>query len=330
MIYISMIINIASDGAIGATFLSWSLYFLSGKTEYFEFKYHKQNVPLTDNPLTDQNAHNHSNNQFYNFDGWATTMKNITGINKDDLHILAVLVTHESTEEEMLELVNFYDKNIILTVPDEHHFYHQKYKHRALFRKFSDPTSRCIDEHDYYNDFLEYYYGDSKQSWEDLGLTEVWDKREFLALNLRPRIDIKITDFVKKLNKDNFYLDSRDLWCTLDNTIIECLEWIGVPLDQDRYNKWLEVYHEWRKIHQDRIRFAWYFEKIISAIVNNDYIDLKRFDLDLVQEAIIQHDLIYKHNLNLKTYKLEKFTDTMQLHSLLEENIHPVDNIYYP
>ena len=52
--------------------------------------------------------------------------------------------------------------------------------------------------------------------------------------------------------------------------------------------------------------------------------DLTRLKLDIIQEAFIQHELIYKHNLNLKTWQLEKFTNTQQLHNLLETNTHPL------
>jgi hypothetical protein len=52
--------------------------------------------------------------------------------------------------------------------------------------------------------------------------------------------------------------------------------------------------------------------------------DLTRFNLDLMQEACIQHHLIYNYNLNFKTWQLEKFSDTKQLHSLLELNTHQI------
>ena len=61
---------------------------------------------------------------------------------------------------------------------------------------------------------------------------------------------------------------------------------------------------------------------IIESILKNNYIDLTKFNLDIVQEATIQHELLYKHNLNLKTWQLEKFMDSKQLHSLLEPNIY--------
>jgi len=53
--------------------------------------------------------------------------------------------------------------------------------------------------------------------------------------------------------------------------------------------------------------------------------DLSRFELNLNQEASIQHVLIYKYDLNLKTWGLEKFpNNTKKLHELLEPNIHKI------
>ena len=52
--------------------------------------------------------------------------------------------------------------------------------------------------------------------------------------------------------------------------------------------------------------------------------DLEKFNLDLMQEAAIQRELIYNYSLNLKTWQLEKFTNTKQLHGLLEPNLHPI------
>ena len=58
--------------------------------------------------------------------------------------------------------------------------------------------------------------------------------------------------------------------------------------------------------------------------------DLTRFNLDIVRESTIQHVLIYKHGLTLKSWGLEKFpNNTQDLHLLLEPNIyHEVEDIY--
>jgi hypothetical protein len=70
-------------------------------------------------------------------------------------------------------------------------------------------------------------------------------------------------------------------------------------------------------------------DEIINLIIEGRPMDLKRFDLDVLQESVIQHFLLYKHNLNLKTFGLEKFENTLQLHNLLEPNVyHQLEKIY--
>ena len=90
------------------------------------------------------------------------------------------------------------------------------------------------------------------------------------------------------------------------------------------YQKWLLIYNQWKNVHKQKLMFVWYFDTIINNILQGIDFDLIRFNLDITQEATIQHFLIYKHNLNFKTWQLIKFTNTRQLHELLEPNIHPL------
>jgi hypothetical protein len=104
----------------------------------------------------------------------------------------------------------------------------------------------------------------------------------------------------------------------------DLFDYLEIKIDNERIVYWNTVYLSWRKIHYNRLNFLWCFDKIINYILNDYYMDLTRLKLDIIQEAYIQHELIYKHNLNLKTWQLEKFTNTQQLHSLLELNTHPL------
>jgi hypothetical protein len=87
---------------------------------------------------------------------------------------------------------------------------------------------------------------------------------------------------------------------------------------------WIKIYADWKKFHYQRLMFCWYFDQIVNYIINGYYMDLSRFNLDIMQEACIQHHLIYQHDLNLKTFNLKKFYNTQQLHQLLEKNPHPL------
>ena len=103
--------------------------------------------------------------------------------------------------------------------------------------------------------------------------------------------------------------------------MLEILNFIGNNIDQSRWNSWMSVHNQWRQLHAQS--FSRNFTEIINAIVNNQYMSLKRYDIDFYKEVLIQHTLIFQHNLNLKTWNLTKFPDnTQDIHALLEPNFH--------
>ena len=151
----------------------------------------------------------------------------------------------------------------------------------------------------------------------------VWDKREFIALVIRPFDSDRITNY-HQFDFDHFALSAPDLWLNLGHSIHDVLNYCDLDLDCNLYDSWKPVYYQWQQLHLDRLKFCWYFDTIVDNIVSGRHMDLSRFNLDIVREAAIQHVLIYKHNLNLKTWQLEKFENTQQLHKLLEPNTHPI------
>lgn len=334
-----MNIGVFADAVVGGTFLSWTLYYLSGQNNYFYFK-ESDWRKIPDFPLTKVNAHGFSSNRIKSLSDINLLKKQIKMFDSDtSLNIFYMHPFNQYKNDNVADknnqsidyLFNVTQKKLIVSVPNEHHFYHTTYKKRASSPKLCDPTNKeyLHTDADQHEDFIDYFFDDAKKYWKTKNLNEVWDHREFLALNLRPYDNCnKITDCNIHYSKDVRYLDARDVWCTLDLSIKNIFEWLEISIDESRFAHWVECYRQWRSFHYQQISFGWYFEEIIKAITNNKYIDLKKFDLDIVQEAVIQHELIYKHNLNLKTHNLDKFIDTVQLHNLLEENFHPVEDLY--
>lgn len=308
-----MKIGILTDPTIGGTFVSWSVYYLSGAKDYWCWQTDKR-LQLTHNPLSDINAHGFRPNQIKELDDLDCIVNNMPNA-KNDLHVF-YLHTHqgENLNQVINQLTIFIDKIITITVPVDHHFYHWKSESRDQLK------SNAIQEH------ITEYFSDDLAKWQAMGLNEVWDQREFLALNLRPYMSYgQITDFTTAIGHNRFYLDARDAWFMLDQSMCDLMHFLKINIDKDRYQKWKQVYADWRTFHYNRVRFFWYFPEIMDAIIRGLEMDFSRFNLDLVQEAIIQHELIYQHNLNLKTFKLEKFLNAKQLHQLLEPNIHPIE-----
>jgi hypothetical protein len=330
-----MIIGIITDPAVGGTFLTWSLHYLSGHDESFHWRDNKY-TPLIDNPVTKLNAHGFYANQPSTltesidcFDQLSNTPTNLfhTIYLHNFKNNLVFDTDTADTKAGITKLQLIADRIILLY--NSHPLYHTKFEVRVLAYKLSRPAEINIDANGSWQDFIDTFFNKSKLEWERLGLTNTWDNREFLALNLRPFSTILVTPNVD-LNKKHYALDCFELFNNFDKTVVSLFDFLEVTIDSSRWEQWLTVYNQWSKLHIDRILFAEYFDEIIDSIINNHYMELSRFKLDIVREAAIQHVLIYKHGLTFKTQGLEKFpNNTQELHKLLEPNtFHDVEDIY--
>jgi len=308
-------IAILTDPEVGGTFLTWSIYYLSGRDDYYSIDEQKF-IPITNNPLTEQNAHNFYPNQVMKAESFEKTFEQMLAAEKlSDFNIIymhhfdGTPNSHDQKTADAVEkLLPHVSKTVLLTsTPDQ-----------ALYKcSYSSRNNLNFEE------FVDRFFSMSKEIWDQPNLKNIWDKREFLALNFRPFDNFRITENLN-LNHDHYHLNTMEIWNTFDESVGDLLKYLEVDIDDKKFEHWLAVYQQWKKIHKNRLFFIWYFDTIIKYIIEGHSLDLIRFNLDICQEAAIQHTLIYKHNLNLKTWQLEKFTNTRQLHELLEPNSHPL------
>ena len=320
------IIAILTDGGVGGTFLSWSIHYLAGHEKYFNSA-NNQWQKLTDSPLNNTNAHNFKPNQPNTYKEFNLRLTNLLNCKSEDFHSIYFHQFEEppqnlfqETQQAINKITPIANKLIVLTNQSKNYLYQKSFRNRVLRQKFTDPDTKNLSDEEQLEDFITHFYKESADKWKKLQLTKVWDRREFLALNLVADT-LSIAPFVD-LSTNHFDIDCLEFFNSADSMIVDLFDYLEIKLDSNRLANWLIIYQSWRKIHYNRLNFLWYFDKIIEYILNGYYMDLCRLDLDLVQEAFIQRELIYKHNLNLKTWKLEKFANTKQLHDLLEPNIH--------
>lgn len=325
-------VAIITDDAVGGTFVSWSLLWLSGQQNYFSTK-KQQYIDLTSNPINTKNSHQFEANhalRLSNVEHFLNTLPN-NHLQHIYFHHLSCDGRH-SAEQALLDtsagidlVAKNCDKVIVIEKPKEYQLYHCKLKKRGNFHFGLNDGTRYTDDNIALDEFINFYFNESLGLWKSQGLEHIWDKREFLALNFRPFQDRHIRD-CHSFDFDHRTIFADACWLTLDEHIKSLLDYCNVELDRQRFEHWLDIYTQWKLLHLDRIKFCKSFETIIKHILDGSNIDLEEFDLDIVREATIQHTLIYRHNLNLKTWQLEKFTSTKQLHNLLEPNIHPLSS----
>lgn len=315
-------IGILTDPGSGGTFLTWSIYYLSGRSHYFLVEKNSE-VELTSNPVTVQNAHNFIPNQpnrlgnldvLYQIGECFKKFK----LNDEIVYMHNFVAGSDSDTKTGIEYLSTLVDKIILVSSKQYPLYHFKYKPRMAL--LVENNALTTDPDKIYNFRNETYFASSSKLWQESQLTNIWDKREFMALNFDPTTVLSIEDHFDFAH-DHFYLDAFELF-NLKTFIKHVFEYLDLPITADRYQNWERVYAQWQQLHESRILFVAYFDTIINYILKGYDMDLSRFDLDLQQEAAIQRCLIYNHNLNFKTWQLEKFSNTKQLHNLLETNPH--------
>ena len=337
-----MKICIFSSRSVGGTFLDWSVHFLTGQTQYFSSK-QDQFIPLSQNPVDriQNNAHGHLKNHPAGAD---KTKKFLETCNSSGLYSLYACPIHNSTivekykidpvKENLNEITQHRldDTAKLFSIMAEHgsatvhlageslvplYFLNVRDTSTFIFK----PGSPASDS-DQKNEFESIFFSDSVDQWDSAGLTNCWDIRERNALNIRPLDPIH----EYHLTDPHLRIDCREFWYNGVNVINRVMDYLKLKIVPEKFNQWEEIYHHWRKIHIDSMEFVYNCDHIVSAVVNNwDY----AIDLTFDQEVVVQHFLIYKYGLNLKTWKLEKFpNNTKQLHNLLEDNIHQTPKIY--
>lgn len=328
----------------GAHFVNWSLSFLQGENYYFSQDNNYSRLMLAqDFDLNLSNFHQHQCKKLYgsadleNFlaqdhNNVYTLHKNIYLMGMHPSTAVHMLFGKDINESSNFELITALD--YILQDASSAISRIQNQNSSLIFVKYSkfdilncfyndrcpisvttnQPVTRAHAIDEYKNLFhanIDHYFD-----------SNIWDSREKLALMIQPFDSIDFESTINQQKKHLMY-HTDDIWNDLPAVIREIVEFTGAKLNPSRWNAWLAIYNIWRLRHDPF--FSRNFDNIISAIVHNRYMSLTRYNLDFYKEALIQHALIYQHNLNLKTWGLEKFpANTQDLYALLEPNIHPV------
>jgi hypothetical protein len=320
----SKIINIISNNSFGGTFLDWSLHYLSGHEGYYgglfnhrEFKYRL----LLQTPLSSINAHGHIKNHPEGSIQYVKTISQLNAVKSDEFHVLYAYALKNSKctdYKELWKIACETGPTVLLTN-----------NNNSVFSLFTDvdvmrsDSSIASNSFKTIGDFMTFYFSEDQKRWADLGLTKIWDIREFMALNRRP---FNQTVFDYDLTTQHIAIQVSELMNSFDLTVNVLFDKIGIAIDHNRLQHWKEVYASWKEIHYKNFLWIWYFDQIINYIVNGYSMDLDIFDLNITKESTIQHTLIYQYDLNLKTWNLEKFpSNTRDIHALLEPNTHIIE-----
>lgn len=327
-------VAIFTDGNLGGTFLDWSLHWLTGQEQYWSWQ-RGEFVPLTANPMQGSTAHAHHKNhpeglkQVKELMEAANTVDHLVSFyvmpRQHDLIAGPDLSKKETMQKVLHQRQVDYAKAISwcanngvtvvqISCPETYALYHAFNRVEAQFLERLQPDVPTEER------FWRVFFKDSLDDWHNRGLTNIWDKREFIALNLRPYDQPELFKIAN--TKDyRFEIQIPELWYNGHLAIQTLIGTLGLNIVGDRWREWNTAYSRWRMIQLPILDFVYELPRIVSAIVYGQRMPLK--EMTLLQEAMIQHCLIYQHRLNLRTWNLTHFpNNTLELHQLLEPNRH--------
>jgi hypothetical protein len=333
---------ITSFRSVGCTFFDWTIHFLSGQEKFYNIS-DSQWITLVNNPVTEINAHGHLKNHP---SGFANTQKSINQAlaePQDRLYSIypipmqvfdAATNLHMPVDQigipENWLLISQYLKNDFDQLFDFCHQNNVKFIYvgddpgiqlyylssRSKGHKMT--TRELVGVKETKEERRQVFFSNSIKKWNEIGLTDIWDQREQLALDNRPfhQIDTKFSGLLYP----HLWINCQDLWYNGEQSALKMLQYLELELVPNRLAAWRPIYAEWQKQQLQSLEFNFNCDHIVNSIINNWYYEI---DLTFDQEVVIQHCLIYQHNLNLKTWQLTKFpNNTQDLHKLLEPNIH--------
>jgi len=333
----TQVICLTGTHNVGISFLDWSLHWLAGHDHVYHWQQGWQ--PITNNPLTDRNAHGHVRNHVSGLDTTRRTIDELIETPSDFHTIYPVGPAVDDRARELgldrsvmqdpakwSRVIDLCDQEyaqiwkhcdymncdqVFVATDVSNQVYHAHTLDRAQHAILWESEPRA----DSFLHMHEQCFAENLQS-----VVTTWEKREILALNLQwyqTRLGHEHLDFTQP----HEWVNCKELWYHGESLLSRLLRNLHIPLDQDRLISWRPVYHDWQRINYEFLQFQYQLDHIVNATVNNWHYPLR--NLSFLQEVIIQHQLIYQHGLNIKNWQLEHFPDnTQKLHQLLEPNHH--------
>jgi hypothetical protein len=337
---------VTSATSLGCSFLDWSIQWLTGQDQVL-VAHRTAWQPITADPVSaDQlNAHGHPRNHpsgLLQTQACVAQMRTVTGVGLASLYPFPLHVDlccqdlgldiqhlaqnlpavmryqHKDYQHSLEWLVEQAGMPVIYVAPDPAvigHRWTRRAQHRMWTHDQEPQSASDLDQ-----EYQEVFFAGSQHEWQRLGLTEIWDQRERMALDMRPW-DPHWSDAWRPEGVHE--IGCQSLWFDTEQVLRDLLPRLALEIMPARLAPWRVVLSRWQHIQRRALEFPEALPRIVEAIVRGRSHALPK--LSLVQEAIIQHCLIYQHGLNLRTWNLREFPrDARQLHLLLESNIHPI------
>ena len=322
------IIAATSKDSIGNTFLTWSIYYLSGTNvnPWITPDWELELRELTSNPMDKINAHLHKKIHKAGTDNLERTLDIIeagpdllyclypTGypfyVVAEKLYPGIPTTTKDLTTDQINNIMQYRGDTTanIATICTQRGVkwihvanttQYDSYMPRQLEGFLREDATATTWEEKYIRTFNWSYPG--KLTAEQ----EIWDRRETIALNFIYDTSEASPDW--DFSQPNYTIEARALWYDLEYYIKQIMAYCDVDVDYTRWDHWCTIYRQWQKLWLKNNRLPRNIEHVCRAILNSWDHDLAQYELNWLDECYILHKLITDHSTTIKGYGLERF-----------------------
>ena len=302
-----MIVAFTGTSGIGQAFMDWSFYYLSGRKEFWNYKFGM--MPVLDNPVGDRNAHSHEKNHMA-----GNEIKKFIELAREKIsHDGRTITFHpyvDVTDNPELQIESL--KEMIHTLKGN--------GIKIIMMKQTKPYPYFASERNEVTDSQERPH---LKNWLGTKTDDVIKIREMVSLKMignKKKWLEQIESFCEGMS-DNFDLMITDTqWADqTEKMVLEIFDTLGHTIRDDRLGEWREVRKVWRTNYGKLI--DWYeidLPKISQAIVTGLEMDLEPVGLGFVKQVSIMAHLMRDHGRRLLLTTEEFPKNTRDLHRFLK------------
>ncbi len=303
---------------LGIMFLIWSIHKVTGNKEfYYDKTDSKKNIP--NDPLINGTAHKMTTNSCSSLEAFESLLDRLPA--DQTMNHIKFIPEAESIQQ-------YHDKNrrlqqlskakqikvINITCRNLQHLigFLRSHIEKPNWQNDMDMVKKHCER--YWPRFFDNteIYKDKLNTWHDI--------REGISFNVRP-YDFWTHYEENEHNEMMYTCQVEDMILSGKEEITRICNFLGVNFNVEDVDEWGDIHNVWRKNLQHHIEFCNDIDSIVEAIVTNRQMDLSKYKLDVLKEAVLLHFLMFKHDLNLNTSTDKLPLNTKEIHGLLGKNI---------
>lgn len=318
-----MIVGSLGSSGCGGTFFDWTLHYLVGDQEHWSMRcdLNKRDPnpeflttdkcwekfatrdPIPASPLLENTAHGHSKTH------------------PTQYTLPRVLEEFKKNNQDPLQTFYYFDNLTSSQLSTIHNYIIEQYSDIKFIPFTFDIQDRdivfCMQLEklplilDFYSDMLDQHLPDR----------EPWTQREILSLAYPKLLHGQTTAEIIRPHANSYSIKFSDFFYQLPEHIGLIFDFLGLTIDKSRWENWLNVYRTYQQ--NNSVEFFQDLDNIVQAIINNEAMDLTKYNMTFAKEIVIAKKLLYNYNYALKAYGLKRIeANTQAWHSILEPNIY--------